>query len=117
MARSNTPRMGKQWESLAATIFGFTANATVGGGALDSTTSQTILRMIGEYVISPTAVIIAGDQARLTMAIGIVSIDAKDLGATALPDPGDEPDYPWLYYADHGFNFGAATSGTAGEGA
>ena len=38
------------------------------------------------------------------------------LGATALPDPFDEPDYPWLYWKEHMFHFGAATSGTAGEG-
>jgi len=117
MARSSTPRMGKQWDTLLPTIFGFTANATVGGSRIDAATSLTILRMIGEYVITPTGVIVAGDQARICMAIGIVSTDAASLGATALPDPGDEPDYPWLYWREHAFHFGAAASGTAGEGA
>ena len=39
-----------------------------------------------------------GDRIRLTFGLGIVSTDAATLGSTAVPDPGGEPDYPWLWW-------------------
>ncbi len=110
-------RMGKQWDSILALQQAVSASGTFIGSALGSTTAQTVLRMLGEYLINSTGVAVAGDQCRVTMAIGVVSSDAFAAGAGSLPDPGGEPDYPWLYWASHNLMWPAAVSGTAGEGA
>ena len=34
----------------------------------------------------------------ITLGVGIVSSDALAVGATAMPDPAGEPDYPWLWW-------------------
>ncbi len=119
MARTNTPRQAKQWDSLPGTDQAMTADNTfAASGTLTqlADTPFTVLRMLGEYIIGPTSVTVAGDRCDIGVGICVTSTDAFALGATALPDPLGEPDYPWLYWAAHTFNFPAATSGTAGEG-
>jgi len=49
----------------------------------------------------PTAAGVDGDLAKYTVGLGKVSTDAATLGSTAMPDPAGEPDYPWLYWAEH----------------
>ncbi len=115
-SRGTGTRMGKQWDSLPAISLELTTDATVAGGSLASTTSQTILRMLGEYIIASTGVATALDQATVGIGIGIISTDAFTLGATAMPDPLGEPEFPWLYWASHSIFYPTAVSATAGQG-
>ena len=117
MARQlNTPRQAKQWDALPGIEFAMTADGTFSGPVFAFSAPFTVLRMLGEYTIAPTAVVVAGERCEVAVAIGVVSTDAATLGATALPDPISEPDFPWLYWAMHPLHWGAAVSGTAGEG-
>ncbi len=95
------PRLAKQWDSIPSIVIAFTATATQLGGSLAATASQTILRMMGEYTITPTAAPTAGDIAIVGVGIGVVSTDAFAAGAGSVPDPTAEADYPWLYWAAH----------------
>jgi len=97
--------MSKHWHVLPAASRNLTTDATVAGGGLALTGPWTCIRMLGEYIIGADAVPTAQDQACVSVGIGVVSTDAFTLGATALPDPIGEPDYPWLYWAQHDFFF------------
>ncbi len=118
MARATTgARLQKRWEGLAATTLDITVAGTYPlSGSLAITVPTTVLRMIGEYIIAPTAVIQSQDQIFFTVGIAVISTDAATLGATAMPDPLGEPGFPWLYYMGHSLQWGAACSGTAGQG-
>ena len=100
------PRLAKQWESLAAINISMTADSTNLGASSGTNTSQTVLRMIGEYVGLPSAATVAGDRAVVTVGIGVISSDAFAAGAGSVPDPAGESEYPWLYWASHPFRFG-----------
>ena len=113
--RSGGRRLSKQWEGLAAIKLALTADTTSGGGVLNFTTSITILRMIGEYVIAPTSAPAALDAVRIGVGIGVISTDAATLGPTAVPDPLGEPDFPWLYWADHAFLFSTTDPDSGGN--
>ena len=103
--RSNT-RMVKAWDGMAGQANAITASSTfLASGLLNFAEPFTILRMLGEYTIGPTSAPAALDNADVTIGIGVVSTDAATLGATALPDPADEPEFPWLYWASHDFFF------------
>ncbi len=99
--RFRSQRMQKRWTQITGSTFGMTVNATFAGGGLDFTEAQTVLRMLGEYILVPTSIPTAGDHGTYTVGIGIVSSDAFALGSTAMPDPITEPDFPWLYWASH----------------
>ena len=81
----------------------FTVDATglFPGSVTFSTMPGTILRMLGEYVIFPTSAPAAGDEATLTVGIGIVSTDAFNAGSGSVPEPRNDSFYPWLYWASH----------------
>jgi len=89
-----------------------TAGGTQVVSALAFSTADTVLRMLGEYTIAPTTAPTALDRAILTMAIGVVSSDAFAVGASAVPDPASEPEYPWLFWASHALHF----TGTSVDG-
>ena len=101
-------RQRKHWHDLPATLINLTASSTGAGGAFATVDPFTVLRMIGEYVIGPTSAPTALDACRVSVAIGVVSSDASAAGAASLPDPQDESDYPWLFWADHPFFFPVA---------
>ena len=101
--RGGGKRMGKQWGAIPATELTFTTAGTQLGAALVSTTAQTVLRMIGEYIIGSTTAPTALDSCSITCGIGIVSTDAFNAGVTAMPDPSGELDFPWLYWMRHSF--------------
>ena len=116
MARQfRAPRMLKEWLPLPGTAADLTASGTlVAMASLVFTGPGTILRMIGEYVIFPTAPLVAGDEAVVQVGIGIFSSDAVTLGATALPEPFGDVSYAgWLYTADHPFGANAAVEESA----
>ncbi len=101
MARNFGPRKTKQWDGIGATSLSFTGNNTLNGFSLAFTEAATVLRMLGEYIVTPGAAPAIDDFAVITVALGIISTDAANLGATAMPDPSTEPEYPWLYWASH----------------
>ena len=103
--RRSGPRQAKLWGSFPGLSVSLTANGTFAGPVLDASAPQTVLRMLGEYVIAPDAATVNQDCADVGVGIAVVSTDAATLGATALPDPASEPDYPWLYWATHPFFF------------
>ena len=104
-----TPRRRKQWSFIPAISINMSGDATVIGGSIAfGSGGQTVLRMIGEYTIGLSGAPVAGDDAFVVVAIGKVSTDAATLGATAMPDPAGEPDYPWLFWQSHGFRYNDA---------
>ncbi len=83
----------------------FTTDTTLLFTTLLFTETRTILRMLGEFVIGPTAAPVDGDGVEMSVGFGIVSADAVGVGSTAMPDPSQEPEYPWLYWSSHPFFF------------
>ena len=98
-------RMTKDWTSIPSTSFALTANATSAIASLPFTFAQTVIRMLGEYTIGPSSAPVATDAAQVAIGIGIISTDAFNVGGAALPDPAGNPEYPWLYWAEHAFHF------------
>ncbi len=95
-------RQVKHWHTMGNLRLQLTGDGTTAGPTLGLLTDPfTILRMIGEYTLSPTSAPAANDGALVTVGIGVFSGDAVALGATALPDPVEEAEYPWLYWASH----------------
>jgi len=98
-------RMGKVWSSMPGTSDSLAASGTFLEGTLGFAEARTVIRMLGEYIIGPSAAPVAADVVRIAVGIGLVSTDAATLGASALPDPSSEPNFPWLFWAEHAFNF------------
>ena len=103
--RGRGSRMSKEWSNTLAVSQGFTTNSTALLGFLSVNVPATVLRILGEYTLGPTAASTAADRACITVGIGVVSSDAVELGSTAMPDPEDEPNFPWLYWASHPFHY------------
>ena len=103
-------RMQKHWHQLNGTVFAFTVDATALLGSLALDGPFTVLRMLGEYIIGPTSAPVAADRAEISCGIGVVSSDAAAVGATAMPDPRDEADFPWLFWASHELLFPTTTA-------
>ena len=89
----------KQWSFIPAIELSSAAAATISGASLAFEEPATILRCRGELVVALDGVA-AGASNGVTFGLGIVSTDAATLGATALPDPGAEPNFPWLWWHD-----------------
>ena len=102
-------RMEKDWSAIPSISLALTADGTFGGASNNPGVSSTVLRMIGEYVIGPTSSPAALDDVKITLGIGVVSADAQAVGPGSLPDPAGEPNYSWLFWAEHHF-FYATTS-------
>ena len=107
--RVRGPRKEKEWTSLLAASIALTADSTFIASTLAFTSKATVVRMMGEYTLSLINAPVATETARLTVAIGVMSTDAAAVGASAAPDPSDEPEYPWLYWKEHAFHY-ASTS-------
>ena len=71
--------------------------------------------MIGEYGFFCTAAPAVLDAAHLSFGLAVVSSDAAELGATAFPDPGSEPEYPWLFWGEHIFRAQSASLSDSGR--
>ena len=101
--------MRKHWVGAGGTAADFTGDSTVNlqqvGGTGGLADAFTVLRMLGGYTIFPTSAPVAGDEVTVSYGIGVVSSDAATVGASALPDPGTEPEYPWLYWASHALGY------------
>ena len=103
--RSRGARQAKTWTALPGTTNDLTADGTTLFGFFSSGAPFTVLRMLGEYVINPTSAPVTGDSCVITVGIAVVSSDAAALGSTAMPDPDGEPDFPWLYWAQHPLSY------------
>ncbi len=104
-------RKDKSWSALTALNQAFTGNLTaILSGATESLEALTVMRLIGDYVISPSQAPVVQDQARISVGIAKVSTDAAAAGAGSMPDPDDEPNFPWLYFASHPFHFADVSS-------
>ena len=100
--RARPARQRKHWHQLLSSMAQFTAAGTI---LLDTFTDAdrdpfTVMRLIGEVSVGPDETgITAGDSAMIFIGIGVVSTDAAVVGASAMPDPGGEADFPWLWWA------------------
>ena len=102
MARfQKSQRMAKRWAFMQGSTADLTGDGTTLGGSLQFAEARTILRMLGEYLIVPTSAPAALDNVTIGIGIAIVSSDAATAGASALPDPIGDPEYPWLHWAQH----------------
>ena len=89
----------KQWSDVPRSTASIaTATTTLGAGVLAFAEPATILRCRGFFQASLNASQQVGDTIALTIGLGIVSTDAATVGAGSMPDPGGEPEYPWLWW-------------------
>jgi len=108
-----TPEREKEWVNIPGSTLQLTANGTsVFASGLNLAASSTLVRCRGEMIINrDTGTIVAGDECRIALGLGIVSTDAFAAGAGSLPDPEDQPEYPWLWWQSIPFFFQNATAG------
>ena len=99
------PRKNKHWHSILGTSQSLTANGNFLGAQLALNGPWTAIRMLGEYIIGADAAPTAQDAVTIGVGIGVVSADAFIAGAASVPGPVSEPQYPWLYWANHDFFF------------
>ena len=90
----------KVWLAIPSSNATVSTNTTTGGGSLAFSGPGTILRCRGFVQAHFDATVQVGDILGLTFALGIVSTDAATVGATVLPDPTADADYPWLWWGD-----------------
>jgi len=109
------PRKEKLWTVFAGLSQSMVGNATFISGGVNSALPFTVLRMLGEYIITPDAAPSAQDACSVIVGIGVVSTDAFGVGSTAVPNPSGEVEYPWLYWAAHDFFFSDSTLLTGGD--
>ncbi len=103
----------KSWSFAPAFSTVLAAVGTTIGGSVLFTGPATILRVRGAVQASFDSTVQNTDQMRLVFGLGIVSTDAATLGASAVPDPGGEAEYPWLWWG----SMQLRASANAAEGA
>ncbi len=111
----HAPRKEKLWAGLPGIELSLTAAGTSLGGSLAFNTRDTVMRMIGEYTIGadPASLPSIADSVFITVALARVSSDAFAAGAGSVPDPAEEPEYPWLYWKAHHLEFPTAGANTS----
>ena len=115
--RTRGPRRQKIWSAIPGINLALTGAGTSVGGGLQFASADTILRCLGEYLVINTGTITGGDAATISVGLGVVSADAfSDVGASAMPDPGSEPQYPWLFWAEHKLFYPSAGAPLADSG-
>ena len=90
--------MAKEWNSTGFSTADVSTQTTTILGTLAFLIPGTILRMRGVVQAAFDETVQVGDRMLVTWGLGIVSTDAATLGATAMPDPDDEPEFPWLWW-------------------
>ena len=109
--------MEKYWELITVSSSAFTTGSTAFLGGNTPGHPATVLRMLGEYAIGPTAAPTALDSCLISIGIAIVSADAAELGSTAMPDPSVEVEFSWLYWAEHAVFFSTTAADPNGANA
>ena len=105
MARGAFPSRGmrqrKHWHGTTNNALAFVGSSTGVLASFSLNDPATVLRILGEVVVFP-GVAVGGysdaDEARMSVGIGIVSSDAAAVGSSAMPDPGGEPEFDWLWW-------------------
>ena len=86
----------KAWNAMPSLLTEVSGVGTSQGGALSFTSPATILRCRGYVSAFFDESVQIGDEYKLIFGLGISSTDAFTAGA--MPDPGSEPEYPWLWW-------------------
>ncbi len=71
---------------------------SMAAGVLSFTGPGTILRCRGFVQAHFDSTAQISDTMTLTFGLGLVSTDAAVVGSSAMPDPGGNSDYPWLWW-------------------
>jgi len=87
----------KQWDGIAAIALTMGVDATQQGAGLAAQVPLTILRCRGRILVSADSPA-DGQITLLGIGLGITSSDAFTAGAGSMPDPIEEPEYPWLWW-------------------
>ena len=91
----------KEWELASGSDHAIsTDTTTIVGTGMMFDSSQTILRLRGNIWAAFDETVQAGDTIRLVVGIGVVSQDAFAAGAGSLPEPNEDPQYPWMWWGE-----------------
>ncbi len=113
---SRSQRMTKEWAATGIGAVEITSVSTVLLASLSFAAPATILRCLGEIlVVFDETGVTAGEAAMLTFGLGVVSTDAATAGSASMPDPGAEPQYPWLWWYNTTIEAISASASTAAE--
>ncbi len=101
--RSGSLKSRKEWGDgpISTAVQSATAaGTTLISGAQQSLQAQTVLRIRGELTLWVEAATSIGDGfTAFTAGIGMVNDEAFLTGATAVPTPSGDPDWPgWIWY-------------------
>ena len=96
------PRVGKKidfksWNAIPGLRTEVSTVATFTGGRLTFAIPATILRVRGAVSLQFDETVQAGDVGAAVFGLAVVSEDAAV--AEAVPDPGQEPEFPWLWWS------------------
>ena len=114
--RTRGPRKEKDWGEIVSGFFDLTADGNTVIGSSIPGVSSTVIRMIGEYFITPTpgGTFAANDEVELVIGIGVMSTAAVTVGGASVASPHSEPGFPWLYRLSHVFSMEDATPSPSG---
>ncbi len=90
----------KSWTAIPSVQEVIITDSTVSGAGLAFSEPATILRCRGEILVHLEATLGIGDSVKFGFGLGVISSDAFTLGATAMPDPSGDADYPWVYWTE-----------------
>ncbi len=92
----------KSWSAVPGLSANISADSTfLASGFLSFLVPATILRVRGAVQAGfRTSGLTIADEASIVFGLGIFSTDAVVAGAGSLPDPSQEPDYPWMWYGE-----------------
>ena len=90
----------KQWASAPGLILSSSGAGIQLSGSLAFSAPATVLRWRGYVSAMFDESAMVGDEVVLTYGIAVLSTDAVTLGATAVPDPATDTDYPWVWWGE-----------------
>ncbi len=99
----------KEWSSILGISLTMTSDQTLLGAGIAFGQSLTILRCRTTLLIGLEAPVAAGDIADITLGLAVISTDAFLAGVAGVPDPGDDPGYPWLFWKSYTLRSESAT--------
>ena len=107
----------KQWIAAPGLLETLTTAVTRVSGSLAFLEPGTILRWRGYFsAFMDESGATAGDRMVITVGIGIFSTDAVTVGENAMPDPADEPEYPWVWWKEFSLHTEVAAGPSGGWG-
>ena len=100
----------KQWAAAPGLISTTSGAGVFQSGNLAFTSPATILRWRGFVQMMFDSTVQVDDRLICNFGIGVFSTDS--VAGAALPDPADEPEYPWVWHGQFGL-FAFSTMGLA----